>query len=125
MKLTLHVWRQDGARDTGRFERYEATEVSEHMSFLEMLDVVNERLTEEGNEPIAFARSAGAFALSAGDHRLGAGRGVSHGRSDEDEVDLACRTGPGPSPRRVSCICGPSKTATRSGSSPGGPPRSR
>lgn len=54
MKLTLHVWRQDGARDTGRFERYEANDVSEHMSFLEMLDVVNERLTEEGKEPIAF-----------------------------------------------------------------------
>ncbi|MEX2467499.1 MAG: succinate dehydrogenase/fumarate reductase iron-sulfur subunit [Gemmatimonadota bacterium] len=54
MKLTLHVWRQDSARDAGRFEKYEATDVSEHMSFLEMLDVVNERLTEEGNEPIAF-----------------------------------------------------------------------
>jgi len=54
MKLTLHVWRQDGPRDTGRFERYEADDVSEHMSFLEMLDVVNERLTEDGREPIAF-----------------------------------------------------------------------
>jgi succinate dehydrogenase / fumarate reductase, iron-sulfur subunit len=54
MKLTLHVWRQDGMHDAGRFERYEATDVSEHMSFLEMLDVVNERLTEEGKEPIAF-----------------------------------------------------------------------
>jgi succinate dehydrogenase / fumarate reductase, iron-sulfur subunit len=54
MKLTLHVWRQDSARDAGRFEKYEATDVSEHMSFLEMLDVVNERLTVEGKEPIAF-----------------------------------------------------------------------
>jgi succinate dehydrogenase / fumarate reductase, iron-sulfur subunit len=54
MKLTLHVWRQDSARDAGRFERYEATDVSEHMSFLEMLDVVNERLTADGKEPIAF-----------------------------------------------------------------------
>jgi len=54
MKLTLHVWRQSGPKDTGRLERYEANDVSEHMSFLEMLDVVNERLTEEGKEPIAF-----------------------------------------------------------------------
>jgi len=54
MKLTLHVWRQSGPSDAGRHERYEAPDVSEHMSFLEMLDVVNERLTEEGKEPIAF-----------------------------------------------------------------------
>ena len=54
MKLTLHVWRQDGPNDKGRHERYEADDVSEHMSFLELLDVVNERLTEDGKEPIAF-----------------------------------------------------------------------
>jgi succinate dehydrogenase / fumarate reductase iron-sulfur subunit len=54
MKLTLHVWRQTNARDAGRFERYEADEISEHMSFLEMLDVINERITQEGGEPIAF-----------------------------------------------------------------------
>lgn len=54
MNLTLHVWRQDGPGDKGRFEDYRAENVSEHMSFLEMLDVVNERLTVEGREPIAF-----------------------------------------------------------------------
>lgn len=54
MNLTLHVWRQSGPGDKGRFEDYRAENVSEHMSFLEMLDVVNERLTEEGREPIAF-----------------------------------------------------------------------
>lgn len=54
MKLTLHVWRQTSPSDTGRFERYEANEVSEHMSFLEMLDVVNENITQQGGEPIAF-----------------------------------------------------------------------
>lgn len=54
MQLTLHVWRQDSPGKPGRHERYEARDVSEHMSFLEMLDVVNERLTEEGKEPIAF-----------------------------------------------------------------------
>ena len=54
MKLTLHVWRQDGPSHAGRFVRYQAEDISEHMSFLEMLDLVNERLTEDGQEPIAF-----------------------------------------------------------------------
>ncbi len=54
MNLTLHVWRQAGPDDKGRFERYEARDVSPHMSFLEMLDVVNEALIVEGGEPIAF-----------------------------------------------------------------------
>jgi succinate dehydrogenase / fumarate reductase iron-sulfur subunit len=54
MNLTLKVWRQTGPRDTGRFETYEAKGVSEHISFLEMLDQVNERLLAEGKEPIAF-----------------------------------------------------------------------
>ncbi|MEE8250343.1 MAG: succinate dehydrogenase/fumarate reductase iron-sulfur subunit [Gemmatimonadales bacterium] len=54
MNLTLHVWRQAGPDDKGRFERYEARDVSPHMSFLEMLDVVNETLIVEGGEPIAF-----------------------------------------------------------------------
>jgi succinate dehydrogenase / fumarate reductase iron-sulfur subunit len=54
MKLTLHVWRQEAPRASGRFERYVCDAVSEHMSFLEMLDVLNERLLEEGKEPIAF-----------------------------------------------------------------------
>lgn len=54
MNLILHVWRQAGPRAQGRFERHEARDVSEHMSFLEMLDVVNQRLIEAGKEPIAF-----------------------------------------------------------------------
>jgi succinate dehydrogenase / fumarate reductase iron-sulfur subunit len=54
MKLTLHVWRQPGPGATGRFETYVADDVSEHMSFLELLDVVNERLMAEGRDPIAF-----------------------------------------------------------------------
>lgn len=54
MNLTLHVWRQAGPGDAGRFERYQASDVSEHMSFLELLDVVNEDLTNTGQEPIAF-----------------------------------------------------------------------
>ena len=54
MKLTLHVWRQKDAKDKGRFVTYEASDISPDMSFLEMLDVVNERLALKGEEPIAF-----------------------------------------------------------------------
>lgn len=54
MNLTLHVWRQAGPDAKGGFERIEAEGISEHASFLEMLDVVNERLIGEGKEPIAF-----------------------------------------------------------------------
>ncbi len=54
MDLRLRVWRQDGPGTAGRFEEYEAKGISEDASFLEMLDVVNERLIEEGEEPIAF-----------------------------------------------------------------------
>jgi succinate dehydrogenase / fumarate reductase iron-sulfur subunit len=54
MNLTLHVWRQRNASDKGRFVTYQARSVSPDMSFLEMLDVVNEELTQKGEEPIAF-----------------------------------------------------------------------
>ncbi|RMH18718.1 MAG: succinate dehydrogenase/fumarate reductase iron-sulfur subunit [Gemmatimonadetes bacterium] len=54
MNLTLHVWRQPGPGTGGRFETYRAEDISEHMSFLEMLDLVNERIIHEGGEPIAF-----------------------------------------------------------------------
>ena len=54
--LKLHVWRQSGPRDGGRFEDYSehAKGISTHASFLEFLDVVNERLVLQGKEPIAF-----------------------------------------------------------------------
>ena len=54
MNLTLHVWRQKDAKSEGGFVTYEAKDVSEHMSFLEMLDVVNEGLIAKGEDPIAF-----------------------------------------------------------------------
>jgi succinate dehydrogenase / fumarate reductase iron-sulfur subunit len=54
LSLTLKIWRQDGPEDPGHFEVYQAPEVNEDMSFLEMLDVVNEDLAAEGKEPIAF-----------------------------------------------------------------------
>lgn len=54
MNLKLHVWRQPNAQTAGRFVDYEAADVSPEMSFLEMLDVVNEGLVKKGEEPIAF-----------------------------------------------------------------------
>ncbi len=54
MNLTLHVWRQAGPNQPGKMVRYEARDVSPDMSFLEMLDVVNEGLISRGELPIAF-----------------------------------------------------------------------
>lgn len=54
MKLHLKVWRQKDKNDKGRMVSYEANNISEHMSFLEMLDVVNDDLIKKGDEPIAF-----------------------------------------------------------------------
>ena len=54
MDLTLHVWRQKHTRDKGGFVQYEARNISPDMSFLEMLDVVNEGLIARGEDPIAF-----------------------------------------------------------------------
>jgi succinate dehydrogenase / fumarate reductase iron-sulfur subunit len=54
MKLTLHVWRQPSATADGRMVTYAATDISPDMSFLEMLDVVNEGLIAAGDDPIAF-----------------------------------------------------------------------
>ncbi|MBE9487080.1 MAG: succinate dehydrogenase/fumarate reductase iron-sulfur subunit [Chloroflexi bacterium] len=54
MNLTLHVWRQKGPQDKGKLETYPAKDVSSDMSFLEMLDEVNDKLIKEGKDPIAF-----------------------------------------------------------------------
>jgi succinate dehydrogenase / fumarate reductase iron-sulfur subunit len=54
MNIKLHVWRQKDASSQGGFVTYEAPDMSPEMSFLEMLDVVNERLLAKGEEPIAF-----------------------------------------------------------------------
>jgi succinate dehydrogenase / fumarate reductase, iron-sulfur subunit len=54
MDLSLYVWKQKGPADQGRLEQYQARNISPDMSFLEMLDQVNEGLIREGREPIAF-----------------------------------------------------------------------
>ncbi len=54
MRIILHIWRQKNQHDRGRMVRYEVPNVNEHMSFLEMLDVLNEQLIENGEEPVTF-----------------------------------------------------------------------
>lgn len=54
MRLKLHIWRQKNADDRGSMVTYELTEVSPDMSFLEMLDLLNEGLIDDGREPVAF-----------------------------------------------------------------------
>lgn len=54
MNLTLKVWRQKNSSDAGHFETYQVSDISSEMSFLEMFDVLNERLIGEGKDPVAF-----------------------------------------------------------------------
>ena len=54
MSLTLKVWKQQNSKDKGSFETYQVKDISSEMSFLEMFDVLNERLIIEGKDPIAF-----------------------------------------------------------------------
>jgi succinate dehydrogenase / fumarate reductase, iron-sulfur subunit len=54
VNITVNVWRQAGPRDGGRMVSYDVPDISADMSFLEMLDVLNDRLLERGEEPIAF-----------------------------------------------------------------------
>ena len=54
MRLTLHVWRQKNQESIGAFESHQLDEVSSSMSFLEMLDVLNEKIIAEGGNPVSF-----------------------------------------------------------------------
>ena len=54
MNLTLKIWRQKDSNSKGQMVDYKVTDISEHMSFLEMLDVLNEQLVNAGEEPVAF-----------------------------------------------------------------------
>ena len=54
MNLTLKIWRQPSADAAGKMNTYELGGVTEHMSFLEMLDVLNEKLIKEGKDPVEF-----------------------------------------------------------------------
>ena len=54
MNLTLKIWRQKGPNDKGQMVDYKVTDISEHMSFLEMIDVLNEQLVAKDEDPVAF-----------------------------------------------------------------------
>ena len=54
MNLTLKIWRQKDASSKGQMTDYKVSEISEHMSFLEMMDVLNEQIINKGDEPVAF-----------------------------------------------------------------------
>ena len=54
LSLKLKIWRQKSSQDKGEFKTYKLNGLNTHMSFLEMLDVLNEKLVESNNEPIAF-----------------------------------------------------------------------
>lgn len=82
MNITLKVWRQRNPNDTGRLVTYEAKNVSTHMSFLEMLDVVNTDLVKKGEDPIAFDHDCregicGSCGLMINGRAHGPGRGIA------------------------------------------------
>jgi succinate dehydrogenase / fumarate reductase, iron-sulfur subunit len=82
VRLTLRVWRQAGPAAPGAFETYEVDELSEEMSFLELLDVLNERLIAEGREPVAFDSDCregicGSCGLMIDGHAHGPQRGTA------------------------------------------------
>lgn len=82
MNLTLKVWRQDGPNDKGRMESFQVKEVSEDMSFLEMMDVLNEQIINEGGDPIAFDHDCregicGMCSMYINGEAHGPGRGVT------------------------------------------------
>ena len=54
LNLTLKIWRQQSNSDNGKFETYAVSGLNSHMSFLEMMDVLNEQLINENKEPVAF-----------------------------------------------------------------------
>ncbi len=82
MKVTLRVWRQKGPETPGEFKQYEAADLNPNMSFLEMLDVVNDRLSSRGEEPIAFAHDCregicGTCCLTINGKPHGPGRAIA------------------------------------------------
>jgi len=97
MKLTLHVWRQNDANDVGRLATYRVDDVSPDMSFLEMLDELNEKLIRKNEEPVAFDHDCregicGSCAMMINGQAHGPERGATtcqlHMRSFRDGDEL-------------------------------------
>ena len=82
MNLTLKIWRQKDAGSKGQMVDYKVNDISEHMSFLEMMDVLNEQLVNTGEEPVAFDHDCregicGACSLYINGEAHGPDRGVT------------------------------------------------
>jgi succinate dehydrogenase / fumarate reductase iron-sulfur subunit len=97
MRLTLHIWRQKNSSSAGEMVKYEVDDVSVDMSFLEMLDVLNERLIGEGGDPVAFDHDCregicGTCSLTINGVPHGPDRGTTvcqlHMRRFEDGAEL-------------------------------------
>jgi len=93
MNLTLQVWRQNGPQDAGRMESYQVSEISPDMSFLEMMDVLNDQLIREGKDPVTFDHDCregicGSCSMFINGEAHGPGRGITtcqlHMRSFSD-----------------------------------------
>ena len=101
MKLHLRIWRQQNSQAEGHFGEYDLDGVREDMSFLEMLDVLNEQLIDSGNEPVAFDSDCVRWLSTA-----------------KPTVRL-------PEPPPANFTCAIIRTGTRLRSSRGGPPHFR
>lgn len=101
MDLTLRIWRQRNAGEAGAMTTYRVTGISEDMSFLEMLDHLNEELILAGDEPVAFDHDCREGICGACGMVI---NGQAHGPSG---------------PRPASCTCGTSATETPSTSNRG------
>lgn len=97
MKLTLHIWRQRSSAEHGRFVTYTLDQLSPDMSFLEMLDVLNEQLIQRGEEPVAFEHDCregicGSCAMMINGQAHGPERGTTtcqlHLRSFPDGAEI-------------------------------------
>lgn len=93
MNITLKVWRQSGPQDKGRMETYPVADVSPDMSFLEMMDVLNDQLIRDGKDPVAFDHDCregicGMCSMYINGEAHGPGRGITtcqlHMRSFKD-----------------------------------------
>lgn len=93
MNLTLKIWRQSGPNDKGRMETYQVSDISPDMSFLEMIDVLNDQLVREGKDPVAFDHDCregicGMCSMYINGEAHGPGRGITtcqlHMRSFSD-----------------------------------------
>lgn len=64
ISVTLKVWRQRGPKEKGQFETYKIEKINQSVSFLEMLDILNEQLVNEGKEPIVFVTTAARVSVA-------------------------------------------------------------